>query len=186
MAFCSNCGAYVPDGSAVCGSCGTPMQQNPQANQQQYYQQQQYQQQQYQQQYQQPYYQQPMNRMGGAGGYRVNIQRREAGMAILLSIITCGIYAIIWFFWIVSDLNTADPGPNDKDPATVLLLSIVTCGIYGIIWLFNAGQKVDNIRQKNGEAPSGSGTTYLLLSLFGLGIVVYYMIQTELNKVAAN
>ena len=75
---------------------------------------------------------------------------------------------------------------TQKSPVTVILLSIVTCGIYGIIWLFNAGQKVDNIRQKNGEAPSGSGTTYLLLSLFGLGIVVYYMIQTELNKVAAN
>jgi hypothetical protein len=154
------------------------MQQNPQANQQQYYQQQ--------QQYQQQYYQQPVNRMGGPGGYRCNIQRREAGMAIVLSIITCGIYGLIWFFWLVSDLNTAAPEPDDKDPGMVLLLSIITCGIYSWIWLYRSGQKVDKIRQMNGEVPSNSGTTYLLLSIFGLGIVVYYMIQTELNKVAMN
>ena len=183
MAFCSHCGAYVPDGSAVCGSCGAQMQQDPQAGQQQY-QQQQYQQQQYQQQYQQPYYQQPVNRMGVPGGYRCNIQRREAGMAIVLSIITCGIYGLIWFFWLVSDLNTAAPEADDKDPGMVLLLSIVTCGIYGMIWLYNAGAKVDKIHQFNGEAPSNSGLTYLLLAIFGLGIVSYALIQSELNKVA--
>ena len=181
MPFCQNCGAQLNEGASFCNNCGARVGAGPAQPEQPPFQAQ-YQQQQYQQQYYQPQYQQPVTRMGG--GYRCNIRKREAGMAILLSIVTCGIYGLIWFFNLVADLNTADPGPNDKDPGVVLLLSIITCGIYSWIWLYNAGQKVDNIRQRNGEAPSGSSTTYLLLSIFGLGIVVYYLIQTELNKVA--
>ena len=214
MPFCQNCGAQLNEGASFCNNCGVRVGAGPAQPEQPPFQPQ------YQQQYYQPQYQQPVTRMGG--GYRCNIRKREAGMAILLSIVTCGIYGLIWFFNLVADLNTADPGPNDKDPGVVLLLSIFTCGIYGLIWFFglvndlntadpgpndkepimvlllglvtcgiyswiwvyNAGQKVDNIRQRNGEAPSGSSTTYLLLSIFGLGIVVYYLIQTELNKVA--
>ena len=36
----------------------------------------------------------------------------------------------------------------------------------------------------NGEAPSNSGLIYLLCAIFGLGIVAYALIQSELNKVA--
>ena len=176
MAFCPSCGAYVPDGTTVCGSCGAAIQQQPQQPQNQ----------QYPPQYpnqNQPYYpQQPNGRMGG--GYRANIRKREVVMAIILSIVTCGIYGLIWFFGLVSDLNTAVPEPNDKDPGMVLLLSIVTCGIYSWIWLYNSGEKVDKLRQMNGEMPSNSSTTYLILAILGLGIVDYYLIQSELNKVA--
>ncbi len=63
--FCSNCGAQLPDGSAFCSKCGSPVARaNPQSSAQSYqqpsYQQQSYQQPSYQQQsYQQPSYQQP-------------------------------------------------------------------------------------------------------------------------------
>ncbi len=175
MAFCSKCGANVPEGNTFCPNCGAQMNgPEPQYQDPQY---------QYQDpQYQQPQYQQPYR---APGGYRANIQKRNPVTCILLSIVTCGIYGLIWFFNIVNDLNTAAQTPEDKTAVTIILLSIVTCGIYGIIWLYNAGQKVDKIRQFNGEAPSNSGMTYLLLSIFGLGVVVYYLIQQELNKVAA-
>ncbi len=124
---------------------------------------------------------QPFNRMGG---YRANIRKREIVLPIILVFLTCGIYALVWFFNLVSDLNTAVPEPGDKTPGTVLLLSIVTCGIYGLIWVYGAGGKVDKLRQLNGDTPSNSAMLYLLLSLFGLGIVTYCLIQSELNRVA--
>ena len=176
MPFCQNCGAQLNEGASFCNNCGVRVGAGPAQPEQPPFQPQ------YQQQYYQPQYQQPVTRMGG--GYRCNIMKRDPVKAILLSIFTCGIYGLIWFFGLVNDLNTADPGPNDKEPIMVLLLGLVTCGIYSWIWVYNAGQKVDNIRQRNGEAPSGSSTTYLLLSIFGLGIVVYYLMQNELNKVA--
>ncbi len=64
------------------------------------------------------------------------------------------------------------------------MLSLITCGIYSWVWLYNAGEKVDIIRTKRGESKSSSAITYLLLALFGLGIVDYCLIQIELNKVA--
>lgn len=181
--FCQKCGAQLQDNTPVCPYCGAQIppvyQQNPQPN---------YQQPGYQQPgYQQPGYQQPgyQPTRGPMGGYRANIKKRDIAVCIILSIVTCGIYGLVWFFYLVSDLNVAAQTPSDKTPGTVLLLSIVTCGIYGIIWVYQAGEKVDRIRQMNGEAPSNSSLIYLLLSIFGLGIVAYCLIQTELNKVAA-
>ena len=71
-----------------------------------------------------------------------------------------------------------------RDLAMTIILSIVTCGIYSWIWLYKTGDKVDRIRQMNGELPSNSGLIYLLCAIFGLSIVSYALIQTELNKVA--
>ncbi len=171
MAYCTHCGTNIPEGSAYCPGCGAPAANN--AGQYGYQQ----------NNYQQNNYQQPFNR-SSAGEYKVNIQKRNIGLCILLTIVTCGIYGIIWFFNIVNDLNIAAKTPDDKTPGTIILLTIVTCGIYGWIWLYNAGEKVDKIRQFKGEAPSNSGTLYLLLAIFGLGILDYYFIQDELNKVA--
>ena len=69
--------------------------------------------------------------------------------------------------------------------ANIQARNIVTCGIYSLIWAYKAGEKVDRIRTQNGEAPSSSAVTYLILSIFGLGIVAYCLMQTELNKVAS-
>ncbi len=165
MAFCSHCGASIPEGSKFCPSCGASVANDSvNVNNQQ-------------------------SAGGGysqqGGGYRVNIQKRDVVKMIILSIVTCGIYGLIWFFNIVSDLNTAVPRDGDKTPGVVLILSIITCGIYALIWAYQSGEKIDALKQKIGEPASSSAVLYLVLSLFGLGIVVYYFIQTELNKVAA-
>lgn len=156
MAFCKNCGAELSSDSAFCPKCGANTLDKASSG------------------------------FGGsAGGYKANIQARNIVTCVILSIVTCGIYGLVWFFNLVSDLNTAAPSPEDKTAGTVLLLSIVTCGIYSLIWAYKAGEKVDRIRTQNGEAPSSSAVTYLVLSIFGLGIVAYCLMQTELNKVAS-
>ncbi len=162
--FCPNCGNNNPDGTQFCSACGTKLSQ-PQP------------------QYQQPQYQQPQY-SAPAGRYQVNIKKRSIGMCILLSIITCGIYGIIWMISLADDLNTASGRTSDTSGGVVFLLGLVTCGIYTWYWLYKAGEKVDMIRSNNGEAPNHSSVVYLLLSIFGLGIVSYCLIQSELNKVA--
>ena len=61
----------------------------------------------------------------------------------------------------------------------VIFLMIVTFGIYGLYWLYKMGQKCDYIRQVNGS----SGVLYLILGIFGLGIVADALIQDTINKV---
>ncbi|MBE5938275.1 MAG: DUF4234 domain-containing protein [Lachnospiraceae bacterium] len=107
-------------------------------------------------------------------------------MCIILSIITCGIYGIIWYIQIVDDLNTASGDMNGQSGGMVFLLTLITCGIYGWYWMYKAGEKVSVIRQRQGlPANDSNGILYLVLAFFGLGIVSYCLIQSELNNVAA-
>ncbi len=186
--FCPKCGANNAENSRFCASCGADMTASAQPQQPQYqqpqYQQPQYQQPQYQQPpYQQPPYQQPPQQP--SGGYRANIQNRSLATCIILSIVTCGIYSIIWFISMANDLNVASGNPGDTSGGMAYLLGIITCGIYLWFWLYKAGEKVDTIHSYNGQPKSNSGILYIALAFFGLSIVAYCLIQNELNKVAA-
>lgn len=191
--FCPNCGSQIADGVAFCTSCGSAVvnepqapygYQNPPVNN--------YQQPNYQQpNYQQPpvyNYQQPggYNQAYGNPGYKVPIYSKSIGTCVLLSIVTCGIYSIIWFINMVNDLNKAAQTPADTDGTSVFLLSLVTCGIYQWYWFYKAGEKVNTINRMKGlPYESSAGVMYLLLSFFGLGIVAFCLIQSKLNEVAA-
>ena len=101
--------------------------------------------------------------------------------------LTCGLYMLYWMYCLVNDLNTASGEVDDTSGGLVLLLSIVTCDIYWLYWLYKAGGKVGKIQYLNGQRQDSSlGILYLLLSIFGLGIVAIALIQNELNKVAAD
>ena len=70
------------------------------------------------------------------------ITKRSIGVAILLSIVTCGIYGIYWMVVVTDDTNKAINDPNGTSGGIAVLLSIVTCGIYGIYWLINKGKNL--------------------------------------------
>lgn len=197
MKYCTQCGSQLTDEQAFCSNCGAPAarpqpineepaagsaftdNQQPLDGQINY----QYQQPGFQQQGCQQNYQQTPFRQGG---FKAPIMNRNVVTCILLSIVTCGIYGLYWYFCVINDLNTASETPDDVSAGTVLLLTIVTCGIYGWIWLYKAGEKVDKIRLRNGEPASDSSIIYILFAVFGLAVVDCALIQTELNKVAAN
>lgn len=137
--------------------------------------------------YQQNGYQQNPYQPNGPqyGNYRAPVKNRNIALCIVLSIITCGIYGIYWLVCLVDDLNVASGRTGDTSGGMVFLLSLITCGIYGIYWMYKAGEKVAYIKQRNtGEVDSSSSVLYLILGIIGFGIVVYALIQSELNKVA--
>lgn len=111
------------------------------------------------------------------------IKERSIAVSIILSIVTCGIYGIYWFICMVNDTNTVAE-VNDKSGVVVFLLSLVTCGIYMYYWAYRQGEKLDAAKAKRGLPATNSGIAYLLLSIFGLGIVAYALMQSELNKMA--
>ena len=128
--------------------------------------------------------------MGGfptrGAGTPVSFGQKNIVTCIILSIVTCGIYGIVWFIDMVNNLNEATGDPAAKSGGTVFLLGLVTCGIYLFIWLYKAGEQVNIAKSSRGlMVDSNSGVMYLLLGIFGLSIVSYAMIQSELNKIAA-
>ena len=111
------------------------------------------------------------------------IKERELVTQILLSIVTCGIYGIYWFITLTDDAATVNSDP-DFNGAKAFLLTLVTCGIYGIYWNYKIGKEMFEANQKRGITTSDNSTLYLILSIFGLSIVTYCIVQTELNKLA--
>lgn len=113
------------------------------------------------------------------------IQKREIAVAIILSIITCGIYGIYWFIKLNDEINQLNGDTNDTTGGMAFLFSLITCGIYAIYWMYKMGDKLDKIAQNHGMPTSSRGIVYLVLSIFGLGIVSYALMQDTINKVIA-
>lgn len=111
----------------------------------------------------------------------LKVRPRELVKAIILTIVTCGIYGIYWYVSLTNEMNMLCKENNDKSGGTCFLLTLVTCGIYGYIWSYRYGAKKDKITGKN----DNSALICLLLSLFGLSIVTYAILQDSVNKAVA-
>lgn len=113
------------------------------------------------------------------------ITRREIALAIILTIVTCGIYGIYWFVIMVDDVNKLSKNESQFSGVIVLLLSIVTCGIFALYYYYKMGDTIDRYMVENkGAAPGSKGILYLLLCLIGFSIVSMALIQNDLNTIA--
>lgn len=116
------------------------------------------------------------------------IQQRNIALCIILSIVTCGIYSLVWFIKLADDTNLVTTPPTNGKPHTsggmALLLTIVTCGIYGYYWAYKQGEKLDNAKASRGMPTSNQSVIYLILEIFGLGIVAWALMQSQLNEMA--
>lgn len=104
------------------------------------------------------------------------IKNRNIVLCIIFSIITCGIYDIYWFICLNNDMNTIAKDDFQTSGGVVFLLTLVTCGIYGWYWSYRMGQKMDMLKPNGNHA-----ILFIVLQIFGLGIVNYCIMQSEIN-----
>ena len=205
--FCKNCGSMIPDGVNFCPNCGTPASipaggqaartaepagnpfeespkrgPEPAASDENQAGQTYYNQNDTQTGYDPNAYSQPYGSNNSYGG--APIQSRSIALCIILSIITCGIYMIYWQIVMVNDFNIVTEEPEETSGGMVFLFSLITCGIYMIYWMYKAGNRMDNLKMRLGHEKENRGIVYLLLTIFGLSIVAYALIQNELNNIA--
>ena len=114
----------------------------------------------------------------------MGIQQRDLAKAIILTIITCGIYGIYWMICINEDTKTVSGDTSFPTSGMLILLTIVTCGIYSLYWLYRIGQALKSAQVANGLEAKDNSVLYLVLELFGFGIVAYALIQNDLNAIA--
>ena len=108
--------------------------------------------------------------------------QRSIVVCILLTIVTCGFYSIYWMIKLNDELNDVAGKPEATSGGMVFLFTLITCGIYGYYWYYKMGENVDAIKTNKGLASSNTGIIYLVLGLFGFGIVNYCLMQDTLNK----
>ncbi len=128
------------------------------------------------------------DKCGASVEKKVNLQpslitKRDIVVAIILTFVTCGIYGIYWFIVMTDDVNSL----SDEKMAsggTAFLYSILTCGIYALYWNYKVGQKMAEAGKKYNKPINDNSVLYLVLSIFGLGLVNYCLIQSDLNRFA--
>lgn len=119
------------------------------------------------------------------------IKTRSFIAYLLLSIITCGIYGIIYWYQFNEDVNTIceGDGRTTSNYIVVLLLSIITCGIYMWVWYYKEADRLYCIAPKYDTTVSEDGTKVILFMILGLIIAIgpfigMYILTSNINKLA--
>lgn len=110
--------------------------------------------------------------------------KRNIATNIILAIVTCGIWGLVWSIQMIDDVNLLSGDSNAPSGIIVILLSIITCGIYLWFWLYKAGEKMDMVRLNYGLQKQDRAMMYLLFAILGLSIVSWALIQSDLNAIA--
>lgn len=124
------------------------------------------------------------NNTSGNAGYNNNFQQnsvitpRNIPLCVILSIVTCGIYGIYWMIKLNDEINALAGEPYATSGGMVFLLSVVTCNIYNLYWMYKMGERSDRINGIQGN----SNILYLVIGIFGFGIVNYCLMQDTINK----
>ena len=110
---------------------------------------------------------------------------REPIVVILLSIITCGIYGLYWYYTIMDDLNKAT-GEERISPVMMLIVSIICFPFFWLI-LYKTDKGLAEISQNEGLRYKENFILWLLLTLvLGVGVIVaMYQITAAFNDLWA-
>ncbi len=108
----------------------------------------------------------------------MNIKERNPIVSILLTFVTCGIYGIYWAIMMAREAVSV------KDPADSGILEIVLMLFLPFVGFYLAEKKFAEGCAAKGIEHKDNSILYLILGIIGLGIVNYFLMQSELNKLA--
>lgn len=108
----------------------------------------------------------------------MKITNRSIATCIILSFVTCGIYAIYWGFKLAKEAVSLTNGSDDGMLESLLMIFFCPVG------LFLTEKKFAEGCAAQGVAHEDRSIIYLVMSLFGLGLVAFAMMQNDLNKFA--
>jgi hypothetical protein len=109
------------------------------------------------------------------------LENKDIAISIILSLITFGIYSLFWAYSMIKKIRLVNKESTD---VVGEFLCLIFVPFYAIYWLYTRGQKITKGAASFGVNVDDNSVIYLVLSLFGLSIVAYAMMQNDLNKIA--
>ena len=107
---------------------------------------------------------------------------RSPAMVVVLGIVTCGIYTLIWYYQTTEELRIAT-GDDSIKPGLDIVLTFVTCGIWWVYTDYRNAKKVYELSQRMGLGRSDQAMVVLLVDLFAT-VVTPALLQAEYNEIA--
>ena len=109
------------------------------------------------------------------------IQERNIGLAIIFTIITCGLYGIYWVYSLTNEVGYLSDDPSFTG-GKVILFSIITCGIYTLFWYYQLGGQIARAQQNKGYPSKDDGALLLVVALLSFGIISMAIAQSNVNR----
>lgn len=165
--FCPNCGAAAPEQTPAVWQ--PPINDNPQQNNPE-----------------NTDYSSYRNQKTYSRYYSSGVQIRSISSCIILTILTCGIYGILWFGNLNDEVNYLSEERSPTSGGIAFLLCILTCGLYYFYWAYTQGVKIDRAYIIRNQVPPKHGILFIVLTFipYAGGLITYCLMQNDINNIA--
>ena len=108
-------------------------------------------------------------------------ETRNPLLVLVLSIVTCGIYQIVWYFMVSEEINRA-AGEKKVDPVIYFLLGLLCFPLIFVGW-YKMDETIYELNNGAGLPANRNFVAWLLLCIIGVGpLFMIYQVQDQLNK----
>lgn len=113
---------------------------------------------------------------------------RNPVLVVLLSLVTCTIYAYYWLFVTSRELREVT-GRDEPSPWLDLILAVLTAGLWGLYASWRNARIAHEALERAGEDHTDSSTAVLIFNLstfvWGMGwLVSLFLLQADYNRLA--
>ncbi|HEY0321613.1 MAG TPA: DUF4234 domain-containing protein [Pyrinomonadaceae bacterium] len=109
-------------------------------------------------------------------------EKRNPLVVLILGFVTCYIYLFYWWYVTGADIKRALPR-EDLNPPLELTLNLLTCSLFSIFLSYKYPKLILEMQEKAHVVRNDTSLVSVLLSLFSLGPIACYVIQTDLNRI---
>lgn len=109
-------------------------------------------------------------------------EKRNPLVVLILGFATCYIYLFYWWYVTGAEIKRA-LNRDDINPPLELALNLLTCSLFSIYQSYKYPKLVLEMQEKAGVARNDTSLLSVILSLFSLGPIACYIIQTDLNRI---
>lgn len=109
-------------------------------------------------------------------------EKRDPLMVLVLGFLTCYIYLFYWWYVTAEDIKRAT-ARHDINPPLELFLNLLTCSLFSIYLSYKYPKLILEMQEKAHVVRNDTSLLSVLLSIFSLGPIACYVIQTDLNRI---
>lgn len=107
------------------------------------------------------------------------MQKRSIPLWVFISVITCGIGAIIWFYQIAKEVISELKYESIDSPGLNLLFYIITFGTYKTWWNYKISTYLSSVERQKGMEPDFWAPVLSLV----FGLILH---QSRINRIVAS